>query len=58
MYVLFNVFVLLYCVVYVLLYCVVLLYSVALSFFVCTRAGLLSPGANPIAVILLLLLLL
>jgi hypothetical protein len=39
-----------YCVVYVLLYCVVLLYSVVLSFFPCTRVGLLPPGANPIAV--------
>jgi hypothetical protein len=41
---------LMYCVVYVVLYCVVLLYSVVLYFCFCTRVGLLPPGANPIAV--------
>jgi hypothetical protein len=39
-----------YCVVYVMLYYVVLLYNVVLSSFFCTRVGLLPPGANPIAV--------
>jgi hypothetical protein len=40
------------CVVYIVLYWVVLLYRVVLSFyfFFCTRVGLLPPGANPIAV--------